>query len=118
MANEQSSESVTVQIDAICKELRVTPAYEKEGHTARTIAKNGDLRVVLIAFKKGGHMADHQAKVTASVHVISGKVRFDIGEESQMLPAGSLLVLDPGVRHAVLAEEESALLLTLGKPAG
>ena len=51
----------------IAQEMRGEAAYEREGHTARTLVREADLRIVLMVMKSGGTIKEHRAKETASV---------------------------------------------------
>ncbi len=98
----------------ISAEMRREDAYQRDGHTARTLIREDDMRIVLIVMRAGARMAEHRANDTASIHALSGHVRLRIPDNAVDLPAGSLLVLERGLRHDVEAVTESAFLLTLG----
>lgn len=97
----------------IAAELRCDPVYERTGHVARTLVRVADLRVVLIVLAAGGHVAEHTAGETASVHLLAGKVRLKLPDREVELGPGELLVLDRGLPHDVTAVADSAFLLTL-----
>ena len=86
----------------------------REGHTARTLTREHDLRIVLIVMKAASRIAEHHANETASIHALSGHLRLHILNRAVELSAGQLLVLERGLRHDVEAVVESAFLLTLG----
>jgi quercetin dioxygenase-like cupin family protein len=96
--------------------LRGDIGWLRDGHSARTLVKHDDLRVVLIALAQGARIAEHTADARASILAVAGSVRVWIGPRAVVLRLGGLLVLDRGVRHAVEALEESAVLLTLAWP--
>ena len=85
-------------------------------HTAHTIAKYPDLRIVLIAVKAGGRIKEHRTAGRISIQALAGdfKVRAN-GETVDMMP-GKLLALDQNVPHEVEAEADSVLLLTIALP--
>lgn len=99
---------------AIEAEMRGEDAYQNEGHTARTLVREDDLRIVLIVMKDGARIAEHRASDTVSIQVLRGHVRLTLPDKVADLPAGRLLALGRGLRHDVEAVEESAFLLTLG----
>ena len=107
-------QSIALDIAPIAAELRGEGIYEREGHTARTLVREKDLRVVLVVMKGGGIIKEHRANQTASVHVLSGHVRVRLRDRLVDLPSGRLLVLEAGLPHAVEAMDETAFLLTLG----
>lgn len=104
----------TFDLAAVEHEMRREDAYLREGHTARTLVREPDLRIVLVVMKAGARMAEHRAGETVSVHALSGHVRLRLPDKTVELPFGRLLVLEKGLRHDVEAIEESAFLLTLG----
>ncbi len=111
---QQTQQGAVFDLAAIDAEMRREAAYEREGHTARTLVREEDMRVVLVVMRAGGRIAEHRAKDTASVQTLSGHVRLRLPDGVIDLPAGRLLVLERDLRHDVEAAEESAFLLTLG----
>jgi quercetin dioxygenase-like cupin family protein len=98
-------------------EVRSGEAYQKSGHSAKTLARYPDLRLVLIALAQGNRIEQHQTKGRVSIHVIEGKVTLKVGAEQVELGAGCLLEVAPEAAHDVQAVEASALLLTVAWPA-
>ncbi len=111
---EPIEQGTAFDLSAIEAEMRQEDAYRSEGHTARTLVREQDLRIVLIAMKAGARIAEHRASDTVSIHALSGHVRLRLPDKVADLPAGRLLALGRGLRHDVEAVEESAFLLTLG----
>jgi quercetin dioxygenase-like cupin family protein len=99
---------------SVDRQMRLEEAYTRQGHTARTLVRERDLRIVLVVMKAAARIAEHHAKATVSIHALSGHLRLHIPNRVVELPAGQLLVLEGGQRHDVEAVLESALLLTLG----
>jgi quercetin dioxygenase-like cupin family protein len=86
------------------------------GHSARTLIKYDDLRVVLIVQAAGGRIPEHKADGRVSIHVLSGHIQLQVSEQTFDLRAGGLLAMDRAVPHDVTALEESAFLLTIAWP--
>lgn len=111
---EQEDHGLLFDCAAIDRELRREAAYQREGHTARTLVRASDLRIVLIVLRGGSRIAEHHANETVSIQTVSGQVRLHLPERTFEVPAGQLLVLGKGLKHDVEASVDSALLLTLG----
>lgn len=109
-------QGVIFGLASVAEELRGEPAYARDGHTARTLVRTADLRVIVLALQAGTTLSEHHASTTASVQVLSGQVRLQLPDRAVTLAAGELLVLGSGLRHDVRADVESSLLLTLGWP--
>jgi quercetin dioxygenase-like cupin family protein len=86
------------------------------GHNARTLVKQEDFRVVLIAIQRDARIPEHQTEGRLSVHVIAGHVQVRAAGRTFSLRTGGLLALDRAIRHDVTAIEESAILLTIAWP--
>lgn len=90
---------------------------EKSGRAARTLVKDGTLRVTLVAIAPGGQLAAHTAPGPIAVHVLKGTITFSVGDEAWTLEPGDLLSLEGGVRHAVESRDGAEFLLTMSLPA-
>ena len=84
-----------------------------DGHKQITLFHEGDLALVLFDFAAGGVLADHEADGFVTIHTVAGELEVATPEAIHQLPAGSLLVLAPGVRHDVSARVASQMLLTV-----
>lgn len=78
-----------------------------------TLVKDGPLRVVLVLLGAGASLDDAAGTGPATVQILSGSVRFEARDGQGTLGAGAIVALESGVPHAVTAEEESAVLLTI-----
>lgn len=122
MAKPESPEFGTIcDFATIDQEMRSEPAYLREGHTARALVREHDLRVMLIVMKAGSRITKHIANETVSIQTLAGRLRLQLPRLARQredrivdLPMGRLLVLDRGIEHDVEAVEDSAFLLTFG----
>jgi quercetin dioxygenase-like cupin family protein len=110
---QSPAQSTPFDTVAIAAEMRTEGPYEREGHTARLLVREPDLRVVLVVMKGGSIIKEHRAKQTASIHVLSGRVRVRLQDQLVDLPSARLLVLESGLAHSVEAMDESTFLLSL-----
>ena len=97
-------------------QLHEEEAWVRTGRNSKTLVKQPDLRIVLMAMKKGGHLEKHSADARVSIHTITGHVTLRLAGQTVDLPRGQLLVLDRALEHDLDALEESAILLTLCWP--
>jgi quercetin dioxygenase-like cupin family protein len=88
----------------------------QSGHSAKTLFKKSDFRVVLITMEKSARMKEHHADGTTSVQVIKGEIRCLVDGKTTTLPAGSLFTLGASIKHEVEAAQDSAFLLTIAWP--
>jgi quercetin dioxygenase-like cupin family protein len=88
----------------------------QSGHSAKTLFKKHDLRVVLITMQGAARMKEHHADGTTSIHVLKGNIRVTLHGQSHDLRVGSLLTLAPSIRHDVEAVDDAAFLLTISWP--
>ncbi len=83
------------------------------GRAAMTLAKEGPLRLTLLALKQGTVIADHKAPGPVSIHMLTGEATISVGDAVEHLDAGQALVLDANVAHSVTAIKDAAILLTI-----
>src|SRR5690349_20824527 len=105
---EASEQGVEFDLAGLENELRSEPEFAQNGHTARTLVRLPDLRVVLIVMQAGSRMAEHAAHETATIQVLSGQLCLGVGDREIRLQAGRLLMLPAGLRHDVEATHASA----------
>ena len=92
--------------------------FARGGRSARTLVKDGPLRVTLIALAAGSRIAEHRAAGPVTIQPVQGSIRVEARGQVRTLHPGELLALGAGVEHAVAAGEPAAFLLTVAAPAG
>jgi quercetin dioxygenase-like cupin family protein len=97
-------------------QLHEEEAWLRTGRNSKTLVKQPDFRIVLIALQKGVHLEEHSADARISIHTLSGQVKLQLPEQTVDLQDGHLLVLDRALEHDLEALEESAILLTISWP--
>ncbi len=85
-------------------------------HTANTIVKYPDLRIILVALKAGGKLLQHRTAGRISIQTLSGLVEVHTPEGAIQLPVGHLVTLDHDLVHDVVATGDSVVLLTIVWP--
>jgi quercetin dioxygenase-like cupin family protein len=106
---------LTFDLDREVQQLRSEGRWQL-GHTAKTLAKYPDFRVVLIAMKTGGRLEKHRTEGRISVQTLQGRIRFSTAERSVELVPGQMLTLEHDIPHDVEGMVDSALLLTIAWP--
>jgi quercetin dioxygenase-like cupin family protein len=114
MQDLHAVKSANIDILDIAREVRGEANYARDGHGARTLIREANLRIVLIEMKAESVMKEHRVPEAASIYLLAGHVRLRLPDAVADLPSGGLLVLEPGLQHNVEALEDSTLLLTLG----
>lgn len=104
---------VEIDLNAIGARLRSEPQTGEAGHRQETLYKDGGLTIALFLFERFTGLPEHRAAGTVSMHVLRGLVKITTEDQVHELRAGQMLVLAPGLRHAVAAEEESEMLVTV-----
>lgn len=110
-------EVMTFDLPAILGSLKLEPNWRTAKRNAMTIVKQPVFRVVLVALQAGAEVGAHETDGPVTLQAIEGRLAIEVGGEGVALAAGQLLVLRPGLRHSLRAEEDSAFLLTLAAEA-
>ncbi len=84
------------------------------GRAAYTVHGGHDhfLRQTVIAMAAGHELGEHESPGEATLQVLRGHVRLSVGEDSCDGSTGDYLVIPPR-RHALLAVDDSVVLLTV-----
>jgi len=98
------------------QQLHEEEAWLRTGRNSKTLVKQPDFRIVLIALQKGGHLDEKSADARISIYTLAGHVKLQVPGQAVDLPEGHLLVLDRTLEHDLEALEDSAILLTISWP--
>ena len=95
-------------------ERMVDPVLLAEhGRSARTLVKEGPLRLTIIGIAPGGDLPTHSTEGPVTVHILEGEVVFQALGRAYPLSTGDLLVLAPGVEHSARSATGGLFLLTV-----
>lgn len=97
-------------------QLRGPHAERLNGRTARSLVREGPLRVTLVALAPGGGMPRHEAPGPMMAQGVDGEVQFTVGERGYLLRPGQILSLGPHVPHSVESRTGGSFLLTVVLP--
>lgn len=85
----------------------------QHGRSARTLVKEGPLRVTIIALAAGGALPSHNTDGPISIQLLEGDVVFEAaGKEYQLAPR-DLLVVAANVEHSARSADGGSFLLTV-----
>ncbi|MEU1689964.1 cupin domain-containing protein [Micromonospora sp. NPDC005707] len=86
------------------------------GRSARTVhgGPGTRLRQTLLALVAGHALQEHASPGEATLQVLRGRVRLVVQDHSWPGSAGDLLVI-PDARHALHADEDAVVLLTVAR---
>ena len=91
---------------------------ERSGRNARTLIKDGALRVTLVVLAPGGELAEHHAEGPITIQPIDGRIRFMVQGATHEIGPGEMLSAGAGIRHTVSSEDGAAFLLTVALSSG
>jgi quercetin dioxygenase-like cupin family protein len=98
--------------------LRERASTTRSGRAAKTLVKDGPLRITLIVLRKGAALSPHQVDGVLSIQVLRGRVRVSAEGAVVDLSSNGLLVLDQEVAHTAEALADCALLITVAMTPG
>ncbi len=104
---------MTFDLPAILGSMKQEPSWRTARRNAMTLVKQPIFRVVLVALQDGAEVSDHETEGPITVQALEGRLAIHAGTDDVVLEPGQLLVLRPGLRHTMRAEQDSAFLLTL-----
>lgn len=83
---------------------------------SRTVLKADGARLVLFSFDAGQELSEHTAAMPVLLQVLDGRLAVSASGKSAELAPGGVIHLPARTEHAVLALEQSRLLLIMLDP--
>jgi quercetin dioxygenase-like cupin family protein len=111
-----SGKLLTFLLGAEDDTLRELAESSKTGRAAKTLIKQGPLRITLVAMRKGTALPSHQVAGPISIQTIRGCLRVATEKGNVDLPAGGLISLGSAVAHKTKAHDDCAILITFAMP--
>ena len=111
-----AGQRLTFMLAAEDDALREFAEDSNTGRAAKTLVKEGPLRITLVALKKGNVLPPHHVDGPISIQTIRGCLRLTTDRGDMDVSEGNLIALGPGVVHAAKAHEDCAILLTFAVP--
>ena len=116
-AQHLADPALTLDLNAELAAIRAQESWQRSGRHAKTLVKDAELRVVLIALQPGARLEEHHAPGRITIHTLAGHLTVRVAGQTIELPVGHVLTLARSVPHDVEARGESAFLLTIAWPA-
>jgi len=95
------------------QQLAALVDYSADSIVSKTILDKPVGTITLFAFDEGQKLSEHTAPYDAVVQVLEGKARLTIGGQDQQVGEGQIIIMPANVPHAVNAEGEFKMLLTM-----
>lgn len=110
-----SGDTLVLDLAREIEQMRARAGGEA-GRTARTLIKDGPMRVTLVVLEAGAVIPEHSADGPIMLQPVSGMIRFRTAAGEQVVETGQVLSAGAGVRHAVAADDGAVFLLTVVVP--
>lgn len=88
----------------------------RSGRNARTLLKEGPLRLTVITLNAGGGIPPHHAAGPILVQVLNGALEISVGARTYQLAEGDALAVPAALEHTVRSESGASFLLTIAHP--
>lgn len=110
-----SGPAITFAIAEEINMLKQVPGWLSGTRNSVTVVKSSNLSIVLTAIRKDASLCGHAVDGPVILQVLSGTINFGISGEPKTLGASTVIALERGVPHDILALDDSELLLTIVK---
>ena len=114
--HQLSGDVLALDIEAESRAILEAAGAAPAGHAAKTLVKDGPLRLVILGFKAGSSLKQHRTDGPLNIQALTGSVSVETPAGAETLSPGKMLVLGPAIEHSVGATAESVLLLTIAWP--
>jgi quercetin dioxygenase-like cupin family protein len=105
-----------MSLQALAREQARRASSSRSGRSAKTVWGGHEhvLRQTLIALTANSALSEHESPGETTIQVINGRVQMTADGHRWEGRQGDLLLV-PSARHALLAVEDSVILLTVAK---
>ncbi|MDL2257883.1 cupin domain-containing protein [Eubacteriales bacterium OttesenSCG-928-K08] len=80
---------------------------------SKTLAQTKDHSLTLFAFDKGEEISSHDSQGDAMVIALDGTGKITIDDTEHIIKAGDVIIMPATIPHAVFAQEQFKMLLTV-----
>jgi quercetin dioxygenase-like cupin family protein len=87
--------------------------YADDSVVSKTLLKKEIGNITLFSFDSGQGLSEHTAPFDAVVYILDGKSEITIGEKTQTVNSGEMLIMPANIPHALHAEEKFKMLLVM-----
>ena len=105
-------EPVAHSLTALSSKLLGQARAHSSRRAAATMTSGPVMRATLIALAQDAELAEHDAPPAATLQTVTGQVVLQAGSREWRVGPGDLVSV-PQVRHRVIAETDSVILLTV-----
>jgi quercetin dioxygenase-like cupin family protein len=85
----------------------------EQGIVSKSVVENEHHKLVHFTFAPGQELSEHTASVPAAIQVLQGRGRVVLDGVTHEASPGKLYYMPADLRHAVKADEELVILLTM-----
>ncbi len=93
--------------------LNEMASYQEGSVVSRQITKADSGNVTLFAFDAGQELSEHNAPYDALAHILEGEAEIRVSGKPYVLKAGEAIILPANEIHAVKANRQFKMLLTM-----
>lgn len=101
-----------IDLNAVGRQIQAEHA-SVHGRRQATVFKHDAVTIAMFSFDADAGLPQHKAGGVAVIMCLSGIISVTTPSQTYKMSSNMMVVLDPGVPHAVLAHEPSQMLLTV-----
>lgn len=87
--------------------------FADRGIVSKTLVDCPKVKIILFGMKTGQTISGHSAGMPATIHVLSGAGKIQVGETEYQGRQGSIYYLPAGLYHALTSTDDLVFLLDL-----
>ena len=96
--------------------LRAESPFLDGDRNARTLAKSGTFRLVLVVFRAGAIFDENDQRGSVALQILDGRIDVRVGEHAIQIGSGDIAVVSPEHPWTAVATADGLLLLHLAWP--
>ncbi len=113
MANKKTN--ILASIDAKASNLAQLIEYSSDSVVSKTLLDKPVGSITLFAFDQGQRLSTHSAPFDAVVQIVNGEALITIDKDEHIVGTGEIIIMPADIPHALYANKEFKMLLTMIK---
>lgn len=86
---------------------------ELQNTPSMALIKTDSLEVMRLVIKAGKSLPEHRVTGEVTIYCLEGKVELTAHQKTQVMQPGDLVYLEPMQPHALVAQEDASVLVTI-----
>lgn len=93
----------------------VIPEIPEAGTLSRTVYEDENIKIVVFGMDEGQFLSEHTSSYPAIIQFMEGEGEMTLGDDRVSVSPGSMVYMQPGLKHSLKATTKLKMTLSLAR---